>query len=472
MSESNTEMEELVQSAAGIVSVSKGKVGVRKAMELVGFSAEDRETMRLYMKVRRLVPKLKVSIEQIDKKVTPPPAQVGANPASEASSLTTEFHSEIQNDTNTSPGNETAQLNARRRILASPTDDEENHTSPKEKRFRRKSKDIQADNGKIAAAKERNSKAMKAATTLMQRNNALPKAERRNAQEICEETNRAYNSSINPKTAARYVRQGLIGTSPLKPGPCGDVPKRSYTALKGAFSTFLKLEQAECKTQSTVTKLSKLVNGCVNKGGYKKTRNDLARKLQRDTAHMFDVGKANVVEQRRLQWTTGYNLNIWFGTWKDVLIDLGFARAAVPEDMVEGELFFFPGQKQRVGNIDETDGSLDETTGQRGGRPPMTFFAPDVSGGATAANKSGYSSTIICGSNAAGEPFPPHFQLKTLAQTTEGQRMSVDWFQGAKNIRAKFGFAEVQSLPCTFGMNEKAGMNSVELDKYITKAIL
>jgi hypothetical protein len=38
--------------------------------------------------------------------------------------------------------------------------------------------------------------------------------------------------------------------------------------------------------------------------------------------------------------------------------------------------------------LDETDGSLDDTTGQRGGRPPMTFFAPDVAGGGTAVNKS------------------------------------------------------------------------------------
>jgi hypothetical protein len=81
----------------------------------------------------------------------------------------------------------------------------------------------------------------------------------------------------------------------------------------------------------------------------------------------------------------------------------------------------------RIGNLDETDQSLDDTTGQRGGQqPPMTFFAPDIARGGTAANKSGYSATMICGSTAAGDPFPPHFQLKTLAQTAEGQRMSID----------------------------------------------
>jgi hypothetical protein len=91
----------------------------------------------------------------------------------------------------------------------------------------------------------------------------------------------------------------------------------------------------------------------------------LTRKLKRDTADQFEVSKGNTVEQRRLMWTTSYNLDVWFNTWKDTLIDLGFGRAKLPEedDTVEGEVFFFPGQTDRIGNIDETDGSLDDTTG-------------------------------------------------------------------------------------------------------------
>jgi hypothetical protein len=42
-----------------------------------------------------------------------------------------------------------------------------------------------------------------------------------------------------------------------------------YDALKGAMSTYLKLEQAASKNQSTIKQLSLLVNAsCVNKGGY------------------------------------------------------------------------------------------------------------------------------------------------------------------------------------------------------------
>jgi hypothetical protein len=147
------------------------------------------------------------------------------------------------------------------------------------------------------------------------------------------------------------------------------------------------LEAGTCWVQEAVINQGSCqacVNGCVNKAGFDKTRDDLTRKLKKETTDKFTVGKANVVEQRRLMWTTAYNLEVWFTTWSDTLIDLGFARkktVAKEDNVEEGSLFFYPGSLNCIGNLDETDGSLDDTTGQRGGRPPMTFFAPDVAGG-------------------------------------------------------------------------------------------
>lgn len=67
----------------------------------------------------------------------------------------------------------------------------------------------------------------------------------------------------------------MIGTSPLKTGPVGDFPKHTHKALKGAFVTHLKLEQAECKKQSNSRQMSQLVNAKVNKAGFSKTRDDV-----------------------------------------------------------------------------------------------------------------------------------------------------------------------------------------------------
>jgi hypothetical protein len=77
----------------------------------------------------------------------------------------------------------------------------------------------------------------------------------------------------------------------------------------------------------------------------------------------------------------------------------------------------------------------------------MTFFSPTIAGGGTSVNKSGYSFTVICGSTAAGEPLPPHFQLKTLAQSAEQERISVDWIVNSKNIVGKFGHEEQREFP-------------------------
>jgi hypothetical protein len=493
MSEGVPDLQKKVDMAAGYIVASQKTLGISKAMELAGFSEEDRRNMTVYQKVRRRSQKL--CIVEKGKKDTPPPetVKVDAERTSTAvSSLTTSSGGRNSRRSNSSsvgeeispvseqenvapPTNNLSSPVVRRRLLESlsaPNSQERKETPIK--KSRRTSKELQRHNALIAKAKRKDKQAMKLATKLIKENMDLPKNDpaKKSIAKIVAAVNKRFSSNISDRTASRYVRQGIIGQSPLKRGPTGDFPKPIYNALMGAYSTYLKLEQAESRKQSNLKQMAKLVNATVNAAGHSKTRTDLARKLQKDTADQFEVGKANVVEQRRVQWTTAYNLDAWFTTWKDLLIDLEFGRKKEPGDKVEGEVVFFDRQLHRIGNIDETDGSIDDTTGQRGGRPPMTFFAPDVAGGATAVNKSGYSSTIICGSNAAGQPFPPHFQLKSLAENAENQRLSIEWGANTKDMWAQFGRPHKRLFPCTFGMNEKAGMNAEELHKYLSNSIL
>jgi hypothetical protein len=133
------------------------------------------------------------------------------------------------------------------------------------KKMQRSFKDVQRNNGVVAAAKKRNSQAMKVATRIIEHNKQVPKNKRKSIVDIVAETNQLYKSTINPKeTASRYVRQGMIGTSPMKKGPVGHFTKTVYTALMGAYSSYLKLEQAESKKQSNIKHMSKLVNAVVN----------------------------------------------------------------------------------------------------------------------------------------------------------------------------------------------------------------
>jgi len=120
----------------------------------------------------------------------------------------------------------------------------------------------------------------------------------------------------------------------------------------------------------------------------------------------------------------------------------------------------------------KTDGSLNNTKGKHGGRPPLVFYGKDMSGGATTASKSSYTPTIICGSNAKGGALPPHFRLKSTATSAQRERFNVDFIARCKDVLGQFGHRKREVLSCTFGLNEKAGMNSVELDKHFKGSML
>jgi len=167
---------------------------------------------------------------------------------------------------------------------------------------------------------------------------------------------------------------------------------------------------------------------------------------------------------------------MWHGQWESTVISLGFGRLkkddGSEDHSEEGSVVFFNGQKKRILNLDETDGSLDNTKGKCGGRPPLVFCGVGMTGGSTAASKSGYGPTIICGSHAEGEAMPPHFQLKTLATSSKRERFSVEFIARCKDVWGTFGHKKRALLPCTFGLNDKAGMNSVELDKHFKGSML
>jgi len=67
--------------------------------------------------------------------------------------------------------------------------------------------------------------------------------------------NNYMGTKISSKTVLQMVREGRIGVSPIKKGPVGDFAKPIWSQMETAFVTFLKLEQANSKKQSTLTEL-------------------------------------------------------------------------------------------------------------------------------------------------------------------------------------------------------------------------
>ena len=59
----NEERKMMVEEAAGIVSLTKGKVKIVKAMEIAGFSTPERKNMTLHQQVRRRSQKIDIKFE-------------------------------------------------------------------------------------------------------------------------------------------------------------------------------------------------------------------------------------------------------------------------------------------------------------------------------------------------------------------------------------------------------------------------
>ena len=99
---------------------------------------------------------------------------------------------------------------------------------------------------------------------------------------------------------------------------------------------------------------------------------------------------------------------MWFDNWAKMLVDNKFARPYDPSIDInhnvekDGELVFFPGQKRRIINLDETAISLDGFDGQRGGRPSVSFVHKQHNNPGKATNKAGKAITMIGGCNAEG----------------------------------------------------------------------
>ena len=68
------------------------------------------------------------------------------------------------------------------------------------------------------------------------------------------------------------------------------------------------------------------------------------------------------MEQRRKKWGTFDNINQWFQALKEFLIEKGFAEERPQEEWARyGELKFFDDQDGRIGNLDESPLTLDDT---------------------------------------------------------------------------------------------------------------
>ena len=99
---------------------------------------------------------------------------------------------------------------------------------------------------------------MKLATASIAVSSGLPPhhTDKKSAATFVREINIEHGSDISRKSATMMDLQGRIGKPPKTRGPNKNITSKVWNLMKGAFVSFLKLEQARGATQSTMKELS------------------------------------------------------------------------------------------------------------------------------------------------------------------------------------------------------------------------
>ena len=235
------------------------------------------------------------------------------------------------------------------------------------------------------------------------------------------------------------------------------LPKLIEDALTDAISSFVGLACAEQQKTPNRKMLINLISNCVGSGPcLLQDFESLYNRLYPGFACNISVTSgSSSLENRRAIYTTYNNINVWFDTLKQFLTTKGFARNKRENEEGDGELVFFPGQLNRILNLDESGLTLDGNQSKSGGRSSTRFGCsnPSIPQGMDRTNKSSTRITFIGGSTAAGHPLPLHFQLKSVA-TDENKRIQTKFLEGLPFVYGVYGANKlVKSGPTVTAMH-------------------
>ena len=444
MSGNGSEPGPLIFKAVRILKASPN-LSVPQAMRAAGMTMSDSKLARLQMQVRRRMP----AASRVS--TSPPPSSIHAgSPNTAISAITTATGSTVSTASS-------AVSNA----------SQPKYPAPKSKQKRMSGLVKQRARADKKAASQHASKAHKHATAWYAREKAKGN-DGLSAASIAKKTKEQFDG-VGPstRTIQQYVKDGLVASSPKKKGAKGKIPDFAFQTLCSAFHSFVAIHQINGKSgELNRKKLRDRINRVMGRDSHNLSFKLLDRILA-ETAIDLHCSKVNDVEERRILWTTYKNLKMWFNNWKLDLLNLGFAT-----QNLEGDVTISENQLYRIINLDETCLSLDGSKGNRGGRPEVTFFDPRFPQLGKGTSKSAMTTTMIGGSNAAGEALPPHFQFQTKATTPEKERMRTELAVFMPNVVGTFGNTVEKAWPVTYGMNEKGGMDNVEFEMYIFGSIV
>jgi hypothetical protein len=161
----------------------------------------------------------------------------------------------------------------------------------------------------------------------------------------------------------------------LQKGPRGRIVDDDTSALLlEAYITHCQLLQANGSKEPNLKDIIAQTKVAMNIKKRRTVKGLVQNRLRTDAAGSFKASKQYDQEARRIAWTTFSNLNTWFDSFEMHSAELGFAERDA--DGAGSIRFIHP---ECIFNLDETNVSLNGSSGDRGGRPMTTFYDPNLS---------------------------------------------------------------------------------------------
>jgi hypothetical protein len=445
-------MPKVVEKSPRLLSAARNMLrapflGIPYHMKGCGYSTNDITDRTKQQRVRRLWHQLKQ-----EQPSTAAPPQPSTQPAAAPGPITAEVA------TRTAPP-AAAQSTIQPRDLFTELTNSTETINPK--KIHRTSAAAQQERANKLAAKKTKSDARKLSSRVwaVEAEKKSNGEEHMTIEEVKQMVYEKYGSAPSIATIYNDVKEGRIGQSPKKTGGGYQIEDEDWLNVCAAFVSLVQINQLNTDESGNTRK--DLGARIANVFGGKWTDRHLIERVLKETAIKLGATKGNRQEHRRILWNTLQNLNLWFDTWEANLLKLGFAyKAAYGVKIYDNQL-------HRIVNIDESALNLDNGSEIPGGRPPTVLADPSLPSSGIATSKSSSTSTIITGSNAAGEPVPPHFEFPSKAQSDETTRINVEAIAMSHTVNAKFGHNSQRQVSCTFGASEKGGMNEVRFANYI-----
>ncbi len=129
-------------------------------------------------------------------------------------------------------------------------------------------------------------------------------------------------------------------------------------------------------------------------------------------------------------------------------------------------------QKKHILDVDESALLMGGSTHEKGGHPSVTFYDRSLPVNGFIASKRSQATTLIIGSRDAMIVLPPRFLFSATSKSEECAHFCLETVKFMENVIGQCGYDEVKGFPCTFGLNEKRGMDKKEFEKYIFTNII